>query len=178
MLKATAVRSPWFMCLKSGSQLACQAPGALPCVDTIHGGHGSKGHMRAHQGGGGDMGEGEHGGGGVDRDIWPRLPLPQYHQVLAQKGLCTNSISSSMACLKVTNAWNSSGLTVADSIYSQAKGPSMSSERPCILKAKHVQIEKKLTGFAGGSGPLRGTLALVADTRPSVFAGCCQATRS
>ncbi len=39
MLKATAVRSPQFVyvCLKSGSQLACQAPGALPCIDTIHG---------------------------------------------------------------------------------------------------------------------------------------------
>ncbi len=24
------------MCLKSGSQLACQAPGALPSIDTIH----------------------------------------------------------------------------------------------------------------------------------------------
>ncbi len=46
MLKATAVRSPWFVhvCLKSGSQLACQAPGALPEKDTIHrGGGGSCG---------------------------------------------------------------------------------------------------------------------------------------
>ncbi len=38
VLKATAVRSPWFVCvcLKSGSQLACQTPGALPCIDTKH----------------------------------------------------------------------------------------------------------------------------------------------
>ncbi len=34
-LKATAVRRPLFVyvCLKSGSQLACQAPGALPYID-------------------------------------------------------------------------------------------------------------------------------------------------
>ncbi len=63
VLKATAVRSPLFVyvCLKSGSQLACQAPGALP-FDTIQGGRGHEGWGTWEQGDmgrGGDMGEGE-----------------------------------------------------------------------------------------------------------------------
>ncbi len=42
------------------------------------GGWGQRGRKRGTKG----------GRGGCDRDIWPRLPVPHYHKVLAPKGLC------------------------------------------------------------------------------------------
>ncbi len=83
MLKATAVRSPWFVhvCLKSGSQLACQAPGALPEKDTIHRGGGKLWGTKLW---GGDKTTGRQTG-----DIWPGLAIPHYHKVLVPKGLRT-----------------------------------------------------------------------------------------
>ncbi len=45
------------------------------------------------QGGGGTW-DGGRGTNGRDRDIWPRLPIPHYHWVLALKGLRTITNSS------------------------------------------------------------------------------------
>ncbi len=60
--------------------ISCQALGALHLTPYIEGTK-CVGQTRSD------------GGQSGDRDIWPRLPIPHYHEVLAQKGLRTISIS-------------------------------------------------------------------------------------